>query len=121
DLDVIVAEVAGPDRCRLVAGVEVEYDLNFRLFQIVVRAVGVEGNAAPGGTDDKIADANVDTVGIERHARAPCRHKQPAPVRIIAEQGGLDERRLGDGPGDTVRARLGRRAAHDDLDQFGRA
>src|SRR5579884_4270085 len=120
DTHVIVAHVARPDGSRFLAHVQVEKKTYLVSRQVAVRGVPVEGNAAAFRTDDMLSDTHLHLIGIERNARAPGSHEQAAPVRIVAEQRGLDQRRLADRFGDSMRALPGRSALHDDLHALGR-
>ncbi len=87
-VDVLVGEVAEEDVGRAAAAAEVDRDL--RLGAVLAELVGVD-----------VAGAELVDVVLagERHPR---RLGDPAPVRVAAVEGGLDQRRVGDRAGDAL-------------------
>jgi hypothetical protein len=56
------------------------------------------------GGDGDAAEADREPVAVRRFARLADRHDDAAPVGVLARDGGLDQRRVGDGQADAARA-----------------
>src|SRR3954451_24815176 len=97
DLDIGLGQIAGPDP-RLAAP-ETEIDPHPDLIVLHVgrrRGLVVVGIARPLGRDADVAERDRQPVGLARLAGFADRHYDPAPIRILAGDRGLDQRRVGD-------------------------
>src|SRR4051812_28083482 len=85
----------------------------------------VGGGAVAGGhpavAEQRAVDGDVEQLRVHVGVAVADRGGDPAPVRVRAEQRGLDQAVAGDGAGDGDRVVLARRAAHPHGDPLGDA
>src|SRR5690606_19367606 len=112
-LDVAVRQVGGEDLRGAVAEAEADLDEDVRALQ-VGRGPVARGRAAPA--EQHAVDRDVDLVGVDLGVGVPDGGRDPAPVRVGAEQRRLDQVVAGHRAGDRDRVVLGGGPAHPHRD-----
>src|SRR6185437_6799667 len=87
-----------PDRSRAAAHADIDADLQLLLLHVGAHlrlVVGGRDEAVLGGPE--VAEPHAHGVAIDRLVGAADRHDDAAPVGVLAGEGGLDQRALGDG------------------------
>ena len=102
DLDVVVAQVAGPDRRRVRPAVQVDADRDLALLHHALAVFLAIGRAAAAAFDDMdVVEEEIDPGLVEVvDAGVADRRQDPAEVRIAGEERRLDQRRMADRVGD---------------------
>ena len=107
-----------------VAVAEVQVDVDRRprrRSSAVERGVLVEGDRRACSADGDAGERDVERVGVELAARLADRHRDAAPVRVAAEDSGLDQRRVRDSEGGELGVRVVGGAVHGHGDELGGA
>src|SRR3989454_9676553 len=101
DFDVLRREIGGPHRRLGAAEPQIDREGKLATLQHGVRLL-FRGWAEPGAATDygDIAIRDRDAVRVDPGAGPPDGCHDPAPVRVRAEPGGLDQAGRGDGDGD---------------------
>src|SRR5258708_5019235 len=120
DVDVAVREIAGPDGGAAAADPEIDVDQDVGALDVPGdrRLVIVRHDLAAVGDLDA-ADRDPELVAVGALARLADRHDDAAPVGVLAGDGGLDQRRVGDRQADLAGSAVRRSAADTDGDEFG--
>src|SRR5438105_175758 len=121
DADVVVGEVAGPEASVGVPLGEFEGGCDLGLLHGGDGGGAVEWQRLAGADELDVADPERGVGRIEADASAAGSHHQAAPVRVVAEEGGLHQRRVRYRHGDPAGVGSGAGAADVDLDQLGGA
>src|SRR3970282_747113 len=92
DADVLVGQVAGPERGLGISHPERKDDGNFRLVQFPVKVAFAEGHGAAAIKHFRTGHPNPGAVGVDLLPGHPGGSEDSTPVRIGARQSGFDQR-----------------------------
>src|SRR5690606_37962105 len=119
DGDVAVGEVAGPHRGAAAADAEIHGDVDLLALHVLRhrRLVAARHHLAVLG-HAHAADGDGKAVAVGALAGLAHRHDDAAPVGVLAGNGGLHQRRVGDGKPDAAGGVARGGAAHPDGDEL---
>jgi hypothetical protein len=116
DVNIFRCEIAGPHACCPAARIQIDADRNKRCQHLTMRDALVESVFAAVAANRKTSQMDVHAIGFKFDAGAARGRDNPAPIRIRAGEGRLDQWRIRDGARDLNGRGIGRRSAHFDFD-----